>query len=98
MKKVFSLVLILIMVTSALIGCGSKNNGKTETQSNETTDGNTVQENNTAENTAGENGTADTKVEEITLNIGYMPNYASLCSVVAGMKKGILQNRESTLI
>ncbi len=81
MRKVFSLVLILIMVTSALIGCGSKNNGKTETQTNETKDGNTVQDDTTQENTA-----ADTTLEEITLNIGYMPNYASLCTVVAGIK------------
>jgi NitT/TauT family transport system substrate-binding protein len=93
MKKVFSLVVVLMMVTSALIGCGSKNDGKTDTTKEVTADGNTVQESTGDGKTEDNSKPADTQLEEITLNIGYMPNYASLCSVVAGIKMGYFKDQ-----
>ncbi len=97
MKKVFSFVLITVMVTSLFMGCGSKNSGNTDTQTKETTEGSAGQENTSAENTDAGNTVTDTKAEEITLNIGYMPNYASLCTVVAGMKMGYFQEQGITV-
>lgn len=95
MKKVFSLVLILVMVTSLFMGCKS-NNRNTDTQTKDTTEGSTKTENSSGGSTDA-NTVTDTKAEEITLNIGYMPNYASLCAVVAGMKMGYFNEQGITV-
>lgn len=80
MRKVLSLVLLLTMVASTLIGCGSKKE-ETKTPAKEET----VAEEGTTEETPA--------VEEVSLNVAYMPNYASLCTVVAGMKKGYFKEQ-----
>jgi len=80
MKKALSVVLALAMSASMLIGCGSKD---------EAADMTAVKEETTEEAA----GTEEPAVEEVTLNIGYMPNYASLCTVVAGMEKGYFEEQ-----
>ncbi|ROR25312.1 NitT/TauT family transport system substrate-binding protein [Mobilisporobacter senegalensis] len=79
MKKVLSLALVLTMTASMLIGCGGK---KEEAETAP------VKEETTNTDTAN-----DAAAEEITLNVAYMPNYASLCTVVAGMKKGYFEEQ-----
>lgn len=79
MKKVLSLVLVLTMAASMLIGCGSKNEEAKSTPAKE--------------ETTNVDTTNDAAVEEITLNVAYMPNYASLCTVVAGMKKDYFEEQ-----
>ncbi|MDF2820247.1 MAG: ethanolamine utilization protein EutG [Clostridiales bacterium] len=78
MRKVLSLLVALTMVASLLIGCGDNKNTNDKTETNTKTE---------------TNATTETAVKEVTLNIAYMPNFASLVTVVAGMEKGYFEEQ-----
>ena len=84
MRKVLSLVLVLSTLTTLLIGCGTtdKKDAKDVTSKEELSGGEVSSET----STTGENTT-----ERVTLNVAYMPNYASLSAVVAGMYIGAFE-------
>lgn len=84
MKKVLSFILVMIMVTSLLIGCTGNNGEKEDETPQETTE--------SANQTEGETKADDTAdTEQVELNVAYMPNYASLTTVVSGIKKGYFE-------
>lgn len=76
MKKLVTLLLALCMVVS-LAACGSSAPASTEAPKTETT----------AANAAATEAT-EAPVETVKLNVAYMPNYASLWSVLTAIDKG----------
>ncbi len=74
MKKILSMLLVLAVVLS-LAACGTKDTADTKP--------------NGSVSTSGES-TPDSKPnqETVKLNIGYMPNYASVWSILTGIDKG----------
>lgn len=79
MKKVMSLLLALTMAFS-LAACGS---GKgTETAADSKGEETTAAEDTTAEDTAAET------VERVSLNVAYMPNYASMWVLMSAKDGG----------
>ncbi len=91
MKKVLSILMVLTLVGAMLVGCSKDNtNPKTDVETGDS-----------AKDDAGKDDTATTaptegaeeKPEEVALNVAYMPNYASLNSVVAGIQMGYFEEQ-----
>lgn len=94
-KKVLSLFLVSILVIGMLAGCkkDTKDQGTatpTETPQNQE-DGKDNAENNE------EPGTDTEPVEHVTLNVAYMPNYASLWSIVNAIEQGYMEEEGITV-
>ncbi len=78
MKKNIVLLLAIILTISLLGGCTKKNENPTAKDTNAT---------------KTETETENTKKDLIELNVAYMPNYASLSAVVAGIKTGAFEEQ-----
>jgi len=79
MKKLIALLLALTMALS-LAACGAKDEAPAATTA-------------AAQAEAGAEAPAETEAapEKVTLNVAYMPNYASLWSVLTAMDKGFFE-------
>ncbi len=84
MKKVSALLLAGALVGTMLAGCGSKTEEPTSTS-----DAKPAATEETASATEAEK--TEEPVEKVTLNVAYMPNYASLWSVLTGIDKGYFE-------
>ena len=94
LKKLTALLLALVMVMS-LIACGSNN---TSGNSNNSDSNNTSNQNDSNDTTPPAEPADDTDtVEPVTLNVGYMPNYASLWAVLCGINKGYFEEEGITV-
>lgn len=82
MKKVMSLVLVLVLVSTMFMACGKK----------ETTP-DTTKDETTNETDKGAEETKEDPVELVEIDVAYMPNLASLASVVAGMRMGYFEEQ-----
>ena len=78
MKKLIALLLALVMVLS-LAACGAKEETPAETQAAAAAP---------AETEAAAPAETEAPVETVQLNVAYMPNYASLWSVLTAIDKG----------
>lgn len=83
MKKMLSLMLVLVLVSTMFMACGTKKETEPET---------------TQEETTGETGNEEVAEEEeplevVEIDVAYMPNLASLASVVAGMRMGYFEEQ-----
>jgi NitT/TauT family transport system substrate-binding protein len=83
MKKFTALLLAMTMVMS-LAACGSKSN----TSDNTSASASTSQDSSEA---------VTTTADPITLNVAYMPNYASLWAVMTGIEKGYFAEEGITI-
>ncbi|MHB8128125.1 MAG: ABC transporter substrate-binding protein [Mobilitalea sp.] len=85
MKKLLSLLLVLTISASMLFGCAAKEETKEETTPTETS---------TEEVKATDAPAATEKPAELVeLNVAYMPNFASLTSVVTGVNMGYFEEQ-----
>ncbi len=81
MKKVLSILMVLALVGAMLVGCSK---GTKEPQNNTQTENTTKDDTATAAPTQA--AVAEPTIEPVTINVAYMPNFASLNTVVTGMK------------
>lgn len=96
MKKFYALLLTAAMVVS-LTACGGDSSGKDQAASADAQK--TTQESAPAQEPAKEAEPAETQaaepekeaVETVELNVAYMPNYASLWSVLTGIDQGFFE-------
>lgn len=84
MKKFISMLLTVAMAFS-LTGCGGNNQ---PTTANPTTAAPTTAQNESQASTESPANTQAENQEKVTLNVAYMPNYASLWSVLTGIDQG----------
>ena len=89
MKRLVSILLALVMVL-ALTACGGKDSGETTPPPADTSAPSDSGGEETPEEPAGP--------EPITLNIAYMPNYASLWGVRAAMEQGCFEEEGITVV
>lgn len=87
MRKLFTLALVAAMVTTTLIGCGKTTNNDTPKTTPEVTEAPATDEATTEAPEADDSSTQERK----TLNVAYMPNYASLSAVVAAINSGAFE-------
>lgn len=85
MKKLAALLVTGAMVGTMLAGCGGTDDTATASKDTAKTESNAASE--TAESTEKE----ETPQEMIDINVAYMPNYASLWSVLTGIDKGYFE-------
>ena len=86
MKKLLALLLVLVMVT-AFVACGSSTTS--------TTPNTTPSASNEPEATTP--AEPEATVEPVTLNVGYMSNYASLWAVLTGINQGYFEEEGITV-
>lgn len=86
MKKLFSILLVLALSVSLLAGCGKKEEPKKEEAKQEEV----KQEEKKEEAKQEDKKEEAPKMEEVTLNVAYMPNYGSLWSVQNAIAQGYL--------
>lgn len=84
MKKAAALILSLVMAFS-LTACGGSD--KQEADSSATTGSSTTTASSAGDEAEAEEGTDDT-VERVTVNVAYMPDYASLNGVISAQQLG----------
>ena len=89
MKRLVSILLALVMVL-ALTACGGKDSGETTPPPADTSAPSDSGGEETPEEPAGP--------EPITLNIAYMPNYASLWGVRSAMEQGCFEEEGITVV
>lgn len=94
LKKLTALLLALVMVMS-LIACGGNNSGNTNNTPN--TNNTTAPSTDDAADPTTPADDVDT-VEPVTLNVGYMSNYASLWAVLCGINKGYFEEEGITVV
>lgn len=80
-KKFLAMLLTVAMLGGALAGCGgdTANGGSANTPTGGT------------ETTSGNSETPNTSVETVDINIGYMPNYGGLWSLMTAKEKGFFE-------
>lgn len=79
MKRVIVLLLSATLIMSLLSGCAKKNNENLAVEDTKKTENTTT--------------TTEKPKELVELNVAYMPNYASLSAVVAGIKTGAFEEQ-----
>jgi NitT/TauT family transport system substrate-binding protein len=72
MRKVLSFLIVLVMIATFASGCSKENNSEA------------TEKGRTEVASTGEGTPKASELKEVT--VGYMPNYASLCTVVAGIQ------------
>ena len=94
MKKILALLVCVLMLGSLVVGCSTP---AAETPATEAPAEEAAPAEDAAEAPAEE--AAEEPVETVSLNVGYMPNYGSLWSVVTAIDKGYFaeENLEVTL-
>lgn len=84
MKKVLSILMVLTLIGSLFVGCAKKTPAPG-------TDTNTATPQPTKEAVA--EPTAAPELEKVEINVAYMPNFASLNSVVTGIQMGYFEEQ-----
>ena len=87
MKKLLSTVLSVVMVGTMFTACGGNNAAPTPAPSTSTPPA----------SSATSETPSEPKVEPITMNVAYMPNYGSLWSVTTAIKKGYFEEEGITV-
>lgn len=87
MKKLLSTVLSVVMVGTMFTACGGNNAAPTPAPSTSTPPA----------SSAASETPSEPKVEPITMNVAYMPNYGSLWSVSTAIKKGYFEEEGITV-
>lgn len=91
MKKVISLLAVGALMGSLLTGCGSKPASGSGTDAEKQSSSVESAAPSTEKTVAASTEETKAPVEKVQLNVAYMPNYASLWSVLTGMDQGYFE-------
>lgn len=91
MKKMLMMMALVVVLFSLLSGCSKNEDTKKSETGTENTKQETKKEDVKETSSTEEEKGATQKVEPITLNVAYMPNYGSLWSVMNAIDRGYME-------